>query len=387
MTGHIFIYGGIGTAAGEVSTKAVKAQIAAEASADDYLVHIFSPGGDVFEGYGIYNALKNDTLGKPVDVQIEGLCASIATLIAGAGRKIIMNRTSEFMVHNPKISDLQGDSKQLRNAANQLDKIKSILIDVYERKTGLSKEKLWELYDNETWLTAQEAKNMGFVDEVVDAIKAVARVDLNTIPMEKKPTLLTVIKNWWKEKYKNEMTETLQDGTIIIVMSEDEDWTGKQVFYETGEPLPAGDHTLASGKVITVDGNSVITGVTEPTPEAAAEPAPEPSKEAQPTEEEMKKIAELEQQLAEAKAALEAATRDKATAEAKTAKFENRMNGLEADFLKLKEEAGKTVGDKTEPKKGPEFKNAGDHKNYDPMGDDALKFYRNRNLIPSHDED
>lgn len=378
MTGHIFIYGNIGTRTGEVSLKAVKSQIDKDAS--DYIVHIFSGGGDVFEGYGIYNALKNDTAGKPVVVQIEGICASIATLIAAAGTKIIMNRTGEFMIHNPHITDLKGDARELRSVANQLDKIKTILIDVYERRTGLPKEKLWELYDNETWLTAEEAKTMGFVDEAVDAIKAVATVDLTKFKMEKQQNgLLRFIRSLaGLPKFKAQYTETLADGQVIIVMSDDEDWTGKQVIMEaTGEPAPAGTHQLASGKTITVDDAGIITQVGD-APTAADKQ----------NEEMNAKIAELEKQLAEAKQAQ--ATAESAAKEANgkaeeakqaSAKFENRFNEMSKEFLQLKEQMSKTFGQTDEQKsKGPVVKNA-DPKKEDPMGDFALEFFRNRNLV------
>ena len=116
----------------------------------------------------------------------------------------------------------------------------------------MTKEKLWALYDNETWLTADEAKAMGFVDEVVDAIKAVAKVDLKHYKM-KDQNLWTKIQNLFSlKKFKNEFTETLADGRVIIVMSDDEDWTGKQVIYEDGTPLEPGEYPLADGKVITV---------------------------------------------------------------------------------------------------------------------------------------
>lgn len=370
MTGHIFIYGNIGTRTGEVSLKAVKSQI--DKTAEDYIVHIFSGGGDVFEGYGIYNALRNDTGGKPVTVQIEGICASIATLIAAAGTKIIMNRTGEFMIHNPHITDLKGDARELRSVANQLDKIKSILIDVYERRTGLAKEKLWELYDNETWLTAEEAKKMGFVDEAVDAIKAVATVDLNNFKMEKPNPFVMFFRNLaGLSKFKAQYEEALADGRVIYVMSDDEDWTGKAVVLaEGGAPLEAGTHALASGKTITVDEAGVITQVGEP--EAAAKKE----------EEEMNaKIAELEKQLAEAKtaqASAEAAAKEASgkaeQAQQASAKFENRFNEMSAEFLKMKEEHKKTFGDTEDPtkQKGPAIKNMkGDPmaNGYDPMAE------------------
>jgi ATP-dependent protease ClpP protease subunit/uncharacterized protein YheU (UPF0270 family) len=378
MTGHIFIYGGIGTGQGEVSINNIKSQI--DPAASDYIVHIVSPGGDVFEGYGIYNMLRNT--GKKVTTQVEGLCASIATLIAFAGDKIIMNKTSEFMIHNPKISDLKGESSDLRNVADQLDKIKGILIDVSGQRAArngkiISKEKLWELYDNETWLNAHEAQSMGFVDEVQEAIKAVAKVDLTHINMEKN-TLWSKITNLLK--FKNDFEETLQDGTAIIVISEDENWTGKQVVTREGTPLADGEHVLASGKTIMVSGG-VITEVKEGTA-ASAEGS-----------ELDNKIAELETQLASLKAEKEtaqaAATAAQAkvveaegkvkTAEAKAARLENRTAEIEKEFIALKEQMGVTVGDTTPPAAGPSIKNVSDNKQFDPMGDFAAEFLKGRN--------
>lgn len=370
MTGHIFIYGYIGTAAGEVSVKNVQAQI--DKAASDYVVHIISGGGDVFEGYGIYNLLKNT--GKKVVTHVEGVCASISTLIAGAASEIVMNKTAQWMIHNPQISDIKGDARILRNVANQLDKIKTLLIDVYQAKTGLQKEKLWELYDNETWLTAEEAQRIGFVDDVQDAIKAVAKI---TLPMEN--NVLTKVLNWFKVKFKNQLTETLEDGRTIIVMAEGEDWAGAQVVLETGEPLPAGDHKLASGKIISVDESSTITQVAEAeVPEASTENPTE-------TEEDMKKIEELQAKIATLESQLE--EKNKATAQAETektqaqnisAQFENRMKTLEE---KLAQAAITTVGDKSSPAKGPAFKNASDEDKYDPMGEEVMKILKSRNRI------
>lgn len=383
MTGHIFIYGGIGTGLGEVSLKSVKAQI--DPAASEYVVHIVSPGGEVFEGFGIYNILKNT--GKKITTHIEGVCASIATLIAFAGDRIVMNKTSEFMIHNPKISDTGGESKDLRNVASQLDTIKNLLVDVSgarAQRNGkpISKEELWKLYDNETWLSAESAHTFGFVDEVQDAIKAVARVDFKKINMEKSlfQRLVQTFQNkLTRAKIKNEFTETLEDGTIVIVLSEDGAWEGKQIVREDGAPLEPGDYTLASGKIVTVGDNSTISAVKE-----AASPA------AQQDETEMNRIAELEKQLAEANAALqaaqantEAAQKDAATARTEASKFQNRLTGIEKEFLTLKEEMTKTIGNTESPAAaGAAFKNAaGEGQNEDPMGDYALSFFKTRNLI------
>lgn len=380
MTGHIFIYGEIGSGPGQVSINSVKAQF--DPSAKDYIVHIVSPGGDVFEGYGIYNILRNT--GKEVTTHVEGLCASIATLIAFAGNKIIMNRASEFMIHNPKISDLKGEANDLRNVANQLDKIKGILIDVSGQRAArngkeISKERLWELYDNETWLTAQEARDdYGFVDEVEDAIKAVAKLDLTNTKMEKN-NLWDSFKNLFsKTKFKNNFEETLQDGTKIMVISEDEDWTGKQVITEDGNALADGDHVLASGKTITVSGG-VISAVKEA----------DAANNAEPNDEMENKIKELEAQLAEAKTAqaaakaeAETAKAEAVTAQASLSKYTNRLEALEKKYLNLQEKSLETIGDKTDVSKGDgKLKTGGPNDQYDPMAEMFKTTLKARNLI------
>lgn len=384
MTGHVFIYGAIGTGPGEVSVKNVQAQIDDNKQASEIEVHFFSPGGDVFEGYAIYNALSK--IKQPKIARIEGLCASIATLDAFACDKIIMDRVAEFMIHNPKISDLKGDANEIRNAADQLDKIKNILVDVaWQRATRnnkpITKDKLWDLYDKETWLNAQETQAIGFADEVVDAIKAVAKVNLNQIKMESKENwLVKAFKNLLSlSKIKNQFEETLADGRKIYVMSDDENWTGKQVVSETGEPIEPGEHALASGKILVVGDGSVITEVKEGA-------APEDK---QKNEEMDNKIAELEAQLAEAKAAKDTAVAEAAAAKAEAAtqktavaKIENRIQDIEKKYLKLAEESGKTVGTRTELPKGPVFKNAdGVDEIADPMGEELKKSLKARNLI------
>lgn len=381
MKGDIFIYGGIGTEVGEISADEVRRQISANKDASELTVHIISPGGDVFEGEAIYNALKNS--GKKLTGHIEGTCASIATLIIGACDKIIMNKTGRFMIHNPKISGFNrdADSRELRSVAQQLDQIKGLLIDVWRKKPSIKVEndKLWELYDNETWLTAEQAEQMGFVDESVDAIKAVAKVDLNKIRNDMKDT--SQLKAMFSRvinllKFKNEMEETLQDGTKVIVMSEDGDFTGKQVVYEDGSPLPPGEHPLVSGKVLVVGDNSTITEVKEA--EAPADNAMDKDKE----------IENLKAQLAEATTKLNDATNqlsqanaNVATAKAETMKFKNRTGEIEKQFLALQEEVQKTIGEEPPKHRGPAvIVNKQEQENFDPMGEEALSYFTGRNL-------
>lgn len=382
MTGDIFIYGGIGTDERnqEVSFENVRQQLARNKAATELTVHIISPGGDVPEGEAIYNALRNS--GKKITTMIEGTCASIATLIAGAGDRILMNKTARFMIHNPQVTAIQGpaDARVLRNVAAQLDQIKTLLINVYKKRTGLPTEELWALYDNETWMSAEEAAEKGFIDEAVDAIKAVAKVDLTKIKnqMDKEGTVFqNLIKRFSNmlasTKIKNEASVTLQDGTVIVVLTEDGDFTGKQVMYESGEPLPAGSHPLTDGRTIEVDANSTITAVKEAEVDNSQ------------VEEDMKKdeeIANLKAQLAEAQAKANEAVAQVTTANANVTKFQNKVQTLEQDFIKLKEEALKTVGDKSSPAKGASFVNMDNPAQYhDPMGEEVKTFLQSRNRI------
>lgn len=374
MTGDIFIFGPIGTQRGEVSFENVQTQIAENKDAKELVVHIISPGGDVFEGEAIYNALKNS--GKKITTHIEGTCASIATLIAGAGDKVFMNRTARFMIHNPQVTGLQGpaDSRQLRHVATQLDKIKGLLIGVWDKKTTIGQAKLWELYDNETWLTADEAQQMGFIDESVDAIKAVASVDLKQFNKMNEQSILKTLVQGIKNlivKVTNQYEETLEDGTKVTVMSEDGDFAGKQILYEDGTPVPAGEHKLASGKVLVVGPDSTITEVKEPEPVDNSE-----------VENDMKaneEIQALKAKLAEAEAKAQAAQAAMSTATEVAAKLEQKF---ENKFAELEKRNAETVGTLTTPGRGPVFKNMDDPaKDYDPMGEDALAILRNRNII------
>ncbi len=381
MTGDIYIYGGIGNQRGEISFENVKAQLDTFKDADSINLHIISPGGDVFEGESIYNLLKNS--GKKITAYIEGTCASIATLIVGAASpgQIIMNTISRFMVHNPKISGLttSADARDLRHVANQLDKIKTLLIDVWDSRTTIGKEKLWELYDNETWLTATEAQQMGFADEVQDAIKAVAKVDLKHFKMtqQKDEGLLSRILNLFKlSKITNEYTETLADGRTIIVASDTEDWTGKQVMLaEDMSLLEPGEYQMADGKVLSVGDGGIISEVKEAAAAATEE---------QPSENEMKENETLKAKLAEAEAklaAMEASTneaqKEAVAASATALKFENRMKEIEAKL----EKAAKTVGDTTPVKQATGLKIVNKQEQGDPMGDFAFSYYKNRNVI------
>lgn len=128
-------------------------------------VYINSPGGDVFAAAAIYNQLRSHD--AEVHSYIDGLGASAAVGLAMGADTVHMSRSSLIMIHNPK-TGAEGEVKDLQRGINVLEKVKSTLINIYDEKTDLGAEKLAALMDNETWLTADEALALGFVDAIVE---------------------------------------------------------------------------------------------------------------------------------------------------------------------------------------------------------------------------
>lgn len=133
----------------------------------DLTVHINSQGGDVFAGVTIYNALKDYGKGK-VTVKVDGLAASIASVVAMAGDEIIMSPGSMMMIHNPWSMGV-GSAEELRKAADTLDEIREAILPIYTDRSGQTQETVQELMDNETWMTAEKAVELGFADVVQKA--------------------------------------------------------------------------------------------------------------------------------------------------------------------------------------------------------------------------
>lgn len=130
-------------------------------------VRINSGGGDVFIGHNIYNMLKQSN--KHIKVVVNGLAASIASVIAMAGDTIEMPSNAMMMIHNPSTFQ-DGTAEDMRKSAEVLDKVAETIKNVYTTRTGLSKDEITEMMDNETWLTAQEAKEKGFCDVITEEV-------------------------------------------------------------------------------------------------------------------------------------------------------------------------------------------------------------------------
>ena len=127
-------------------------------------LHINSPGGDCVAASQIYTMLMDYP--HDVTVQIDGMAASAASVIAMAGTRVTMSPTSMMMIHNP-FTAASGDSDEMRKAIRLLDEVKESIINAYQIKTGQSRVKLSHLMDDETWMNAWRAKELGFCDEVL----------------------------------------------------------------------------------------------------------------------------------------------------------------------------------------------------------------------------
>jgi ATP-dependent Clp endopeptidase proteolytic subunit ClpP len=126
-------------------------------------LHINSPGGDVFDGIAIFNALKHH--GASITVHIDGLAASMASVIAMVGNPVIMPENTMMMIHKPW-GFAGGDANDMRDYAELLDKVESVLIPAYAEKTGKSPDEIAAMLEDETWMDGKECVAMGFADQV-----------------------------------------------------------------------------------------------------------------------------------------------------------------------------------------------------------------------------
>lgn len=146
----------------EVTPKMFKDELMA--GSGDITLWINSPGGDVFAAAQIYNMLM-DYPGR-VTVKIDGLAASAASVIAMAGSQVEMSPVAMMMIHNP-ITVAIGDSKEMQKAIDMLAEVKESIVNAYEIKTGLSRNKISRLMDAESWFNAKKAVEMGFADSIL----------------------------------------------------------------------------------------------------------------------------------------------------------------------------------------------------------------------------
>ena len=211
---------------------------------DILTLRINSPGGNVFDGNAIYNFLREFKAVK--NVIVDGLAASIASVIAMAGDKITMAENAMMMIHNPS-SGAVGTAKEMRKTADIMDKVAVGLVAAYVEKTGQAADKIQEMMDDETWMTAKEAIEFGFANEMTTPVEITACFDLSDY--KKVPeTLKNITAISEKEKPMTPDEFLKQHPEIVAEMQLQGAKTERERIYaimEQGKALPGHDAIVA----------------------------------------------------------------------------------------------------------------------------------------------
>jgi ATP-dependent Clp endopeptidase proteolytic subunit ClpP len=172
-TAEVYIYDRIG--AYSVSAQSFVEQWKALKGMKQIDLHVNCPGGNVVEGFAIYNIIKQTKAN--VTAYVDGFALSIASFIIMAAKKIHIAENGQIMIHNPA-GYAEGDAEALRKQAETLDRIKQSELGIYAKRTGKTEDEIAQLMDEETWFSGQEAVDQGFADEVFTAAPMTACFDL-----------------------------------------------------------------------------------------------------------------------------------------------------------------------------------------------------------------
>jgi ATP-dependent Clp endopeptidase proteolytic subunit ClpP len=171
---EIVIYDEIG--AFGIPAKAFLEELKALGPVAELTIRINSPGGSVFDGVAIYNALKRHD--AAITVWIDGIAASIASMIAVAGDEVVMPENAMLMLHDPS-GLVMGTATDMRGMAEALDRMKTGMVAAYREKSGRDDAEIEVLMRHETWLSAREAVALGLADRVEEPIRMAAHFDLS----------------------------------------------------------------------------------------------------------------------------------------------------------------------------------------------------------------
>ena len=145
-----------------VTPKAFREDLYAEEG--DVTIYIHSPGGNVFAAAEIYTMVR-DYPGT-VTVKIDAIAASAASVVAMAGDRVMMSPVAMLMIHDP-MTIAMGNSKAMEKAISTLNEVKESIVNAYQAKTGLSRNKIAKLMSDECWMNAKKAVELGFADEIM----------------------------------------------------------------------------------------------------------------------------------------------------------------------------------------------------------------------------
>jgi len=182
---EILIYEEIGEGwFGGMTAKQFSEDLSALGKLNEINVRINSPGGNVFDGVAIYNTLRMN--GARITVDIDGLAASIASIIAMVGNEVNMAANAFMMIHEAR-GFVGGNADEIRKQADLLEKVNGTLVDTYQRKTEMDADTIEAMMNDETWMTADEALQHGFIDSISDEIQMAAHFDMNKFKYKHPP--------------------------------------------------------------------------------------------------------------------------------------------------------------------------------------------------------
>jgi ATP-dependent Clp endopeptidase proteolytic subunit ClpP len=246
---EIVIYDEIG--AFGTPAKAFLDELKALGHVPELTVRINSPGGSVFDGVAIYNALKRHD--AAVTVWIDGIAASIASIIAMAGDQVVMPENAMLMLHDPSGLAV-GTATDMRAMAEALDRMKTGMVAAYRDKSGRDDAEIEALMAAETWLSAQEAVDLGLADRVDQPVRMAAHFDLSCF--QNTPPQLAALSTTSQEDAMSDPNKTRSRKPDA-----DESTTPPVTVAET-----------SSGDIAISDANAPAAGA-EPEPAPAPEPA------------------------------------------------------------------------------------------------------------------
>lgn len=170
---------------GEIGSDTTVEQLNAklDASSGDISITIESPGGGVFEGISMHNSIRAYNSGK-VTIIVASICASIASYIALAGDVIEVHDNSAYMIHNAHVG-MRGDAKDFANTSKTLKGVNDVMLAAYHQKTNMSKEKISNLMDNETYFFGEDIVTYGFADKVIDTGLKASAEEISILAEEK----------------------------------------------------------------------------------------------------------------------------------------------------------------------------------------------------------
>lgn len=201
QSADLYIYGEItsyGWDESDVSAYSFKEELEDLKTVSVINVHINSYGGETVQGLAIYNLLKQHS--ATINVYVDGAACSSASIIAMAGDKIYMPKTSLMMIHNCW-TWASGNAKELRKQADDMDKMAIAYISAYMSKVNITEDRLKELLDEESWLTAEECIEMGFADEIIEDEQD------NTVNQNTNKCILNLVKKAKQNKLKVDLNE------------------------------------------------------------------------------------------------------------------------------------------------------------------------------------